>query len=110
MAFWSILAAQPSLLLSARIPAQPFVGAAPLVGRRAGLWVPEEPRYSSRLAWNLLPQVVSRIKQIMDVGDMVLRIHAMIAACFRTCLRAAPVSPPTKVPWATVSLFLSRVS
>jgi hypothetical protein len=48
---------------------------------------------ASPATWDFLLPLVSRISRTLDVGDMVLRIHAMIAACFRTCR-----SPPTKVP------------
>ena len=51
---------------------------------------------------------LSCINRTLDVGDMMLCINAMIAACLRICHRSAPVSPPTKVPWGTVSSFLSR--
>jgi hypothetical protein len=68
----------------------------------------ESTRSASLATWGFLLRLVSCISRTLDVGAMVLRNHAMIAACLRTCRPAVPVSPPSKVPWATVPSFLSR--
>jgi hypothetical protein len=67
----------------------------------------ESTRSHSLATGGLSPHLVPWISRALDVGAIVLRSHAMIAACLRTCRRAVPVSPFMEAPRAAASLSTS---